>query len=350
MTTEISYCAFELKQQDETDIQIFPSGEFRATDGRPSNVASWKLDANVAAKLIKKVQSRKTDLLIDYEHQILNSAKNGQPVIAAAWLKRSNLEYRDGGGLYGKNPKWTKRAKEYIQSDEIRYLSPVFSYDTETGEIIDLHSIAVTNDPALDNLGQLAALHFQLQSRSMKNLLKHLGLTESATEEEAIAVLNKLTQELDTIKNGSKQLEATVKTLNDEIVALKSVKQVQQEKVEVAPDPSQYVPIEVLKSLQERVAALHVSLENQEKDALIAANQTKIFSEEQSAWLKSQTLEQLKEYFKNTPEIAALVRSQTGGKEPVKQEKNDLTTEDLAACRALGLKPEDYKNYKENLQ
>jgi phage I-like protein len=45
-----------------------------------------------------------------------------------------------------------------IAGKEYRYLSPVFSYDKQTGEVLELHHVGLTNFPALDGMSALPAL------------------------------------------------------------------------------------------------------------------------------------------------------------------------------------------------
>ena len=93
--------------------------------------------------------------MIDYEHQTLNKATNGQPAPAAGWFK--GLEWREGQGLFMVQIEWTERARAMISGGEYRYLSPVFGFDSQTGAVTYIHSVALTNDPALIGLADLAA-------------------------------------------------------------------------------------------------------------------------------------------------------------------------------------------------
>ena len=106
-------------------------------------------------KVMDKFDRNKVDMVIDYEHQTLNKATNGQPAPAAGWFK--GLEWRDGLGLFMVQIEWTERAREMIASGEYRYLSPVFGFDSQTGAVTYVHSVALTNDPALIGLSDLAA-------------------------------------------------------------------------------------------------------------------------------------------------------------------------------------------------
>lgn len=166
----IAACTFEIRAKD-TAIQLFPAGAFKARDGRPKDVQAghWYIDGQVATRLIAKAAALATDLVIDYEHQTLNSAENGQPAPAAAWFKGRALEWREGLGLFATQVDWTKNAAAMIAGKEYRYLSPVFSYDKRTGEVLELHHVGLTNFPALDGMNSLPALaaaRFNLASTS----------------------------------------------------------------------------------------------------------------------------------------------------------------------------------------
>lgn len=135
------------------DIRVLPPGVFRAVDGRPQGLPGWKMDAAVAARVITASLATGGDILIDYEHQSLRTASNGQPVPAAGWFKR--LEWREGQGLYALAIQWNEKAKAMIAAREYRYISPVFSFDADTGDVQRILSMAITNNPALPSLTDL---------------------------------------------------------------------------------------------------------------------------------------------------------------------------------------------------
>ena len=141
-------------QHGHESFQIIPAGEFRAKDGRPREVAAWRLSSSNAIAFIQKFRAQGKPLLVDYEHQTLNSAKNGRPAPAAGWIK--DLEWRPGKGFFAVDTEWTQKARAYLRSKEYRYISPVISYNKETGDILDILHIALTNNPALDQLPELA--------------------------------------------------------------------------------------------------------------------------------------------------------------------------------------------------
>jgi len=136
-------------------LRLLPAGLFRAHDGRPHGIPGWQIDASTAARLVAAGSSTGADFLIDYEHQTLNTQDNGLPAPAAGWFKR--LEWREGEGLFMSNIQWTEKARVMIAAREYRHLSPVFHYDANTGDIVDIVSVALTNNPALTGLVDLAA-------------------------------------------------------------------------------------------------------------------------------------------------------------------------------------------------
>lgn len=141
-------------------LRILPAGAFQSKDGRPSiqtngRVGQWRLDAAAAASVIAAMPNGSQGYVIDYEHQTLNKENNGQPAPAAGWFR--GLEWREGQGLFMTQIEWSDRARAMIASREYRFLSPVFGFDGQTGTVTYIHSVALTNDPALIGLTDLAA-------------------------------------------------------------------------------------------------------------------------------------------------------------------------------------------------
>ncbi|WP_312563054.1 phage protease [Diaphorobacter sp.] len=141
-------------------VRILPAGVFQSKDGRPASVTQgrishWRMDATNAAAVLAARRNGESGFVIDYEHQTLNKATNGQPAPAAGWFQ--GLEWREGQGLFMAQIEWTERARAMIAGGEYRYLSPVFGFDSQTGAVTYIHSVALTNDPALIGLADLAA-------------------------------------------------------------------------------------------------------------------------------------------------------------------------------------------------
>lgn len=286
----------------EQAVRLIPAGEFRAADGsgRPHDAPAWRLDAGQAAKLIARDQARASRRVVDYEHQTLLAAQNGQAAPAAGWI--AGLEWRDGDGLYARI-EWTEKAAAMIAAGEYRYLSPVFPYDA-TGLVLDIGPAALTNNPGLDGLTDLAMLSAlypdHQETPPMKELLKALGLADTATEAEALTALAALKAQAD---DGA----ARIATLTAEVTTLKAA----------APDPAKFVPVEAVTQLQAQVAALTAAQAASDLDDLVESGLADgRLNAALEPWARSLTPAALKAYLDKATPIAALKGLQTGGGKP----------------------------------
>lgn len=235
------------------EIQLFPAGPFRATDGRPADVPNWFITKEAVDRI--NASNRVNRFIIDYEHQTLLAKDNGQPAPKAGSFR--NLVWRDDG-VYADDVQWTTRAASYISNDEYSHISPVFIYNTSTGEILDITMASITNDPAIDGMSEViaqaaASLGFtQSKSHSLNDnyqesvmdeeLLAALGLDKTATASEALAAATALATKAKTAEEATTALA----TATAEVTTLKTA----------SPDPAKYVSVSVVSELQTQVAAL----------------------------------------------------------------------------------------------
>lgn len=332
---------------DDGWYQLLPDGEFSAIDGRPHEVpgGKWKMNADIAARLIQRAQLRANDLVIDYEHQTLKTEENGKPAPAAGWFK--DMQYRPGKGLYIK-PAWLSAAKAHIDASEYRYLSAVFPYDKQTGEPLEIQMAALTNYPGVDGMDAIAALAAKkfttttnpdpLQKQGeppmnplLQQLLAAIGITvpdgAEPTAEQGQAALAALT--------ALKTKADSAEDLNTQVAALKA-----------NPgniDLAKYVPIATYNGVVSELAVLRQQtttdtvenlVEQAHKDGKIVAAErdylTQLGNQNGVAVLKS--------VLAARPAIAALSGTQTTTtKVPEKKGEDELTQEDLAVLRATGL-------------
>lgn len=143
------YALKEVKDKKEHEILLAVTGEW---NGHHSG--AFRVDKLDIQRMKENFDSRKIDLVVDYEHQSLW----GGEAPAAGWITEV-WSAKDDSELWGK-VKWTDRALEYIKNEEYRYLSPVFNFsavDQKTGANIGvrLESVALTNTPFLDELGEV---------------------------------------------------------------------------------------------------------------------------------------------------------------------------------------------------
>lgn len=315
-------------------IQLFPMGEFSARDGRPGTlkgvkVNAWKLDAALAAAVIARWQQRETPLVVDYEHQTIHATENGKPAPAAGWIE--SLEV-GADGLYA-TVKWTDAARAFIQADEYRYISPVFTFDPKTGAVLELKSAALTNYPALDGMSAVAARtedDSPMKKETLEALRQFFGLAADADEDAALAAL---------------KAQGDGQTLTAMLTAAK----------EAIPDPSRYVPAAILTAAQEKTAALAAKVKELEGNGALAALTAEIdaaladgrLPKSCEAWAKATAKthpDAVKSYIASSvPPIAALTSTQTGGTPPAgTPHVAALTDEERYAAKVAGISEEDF--------
>ena len=298
------------------EAHILPPGSFRTDDGsgRPRDVKAWRLDAATAARLGEKIQSSPKDTVIDYEHQTLFKTLNGQPAPAAGWFR--NLEYRDTG-LYATGIKWTDRAAALIAAGEYRYTSAVFSYNGETGEIENISSFALTNDPALNNLEALvAALTAQNSINSNSNSNFKTTGDNPMPDDKKDSAIAALTAERDSQKTVIAALTAERDALKQKADAL------EKEKAE----------IEAAREKIEREALI---------EAALSANKMLPAHKEFAGTL---SIEQLKSFIASQEGVASLTRQTDGSRPDVADKENPhgLTEQEVALCRDANIGHEFY--------
>lgn len=332
--------SFAIDPNAGTNIQLTPAGVFGARDGRPGGkLPGWKIDAAIAEKVIARAAARKTPFVIDYEHQTLYAEKNGKPAPAAGWFNGANVTWIEGKGLVAAGVDWTAKAKAMIDADEYKFISPVFSFDKRTGEVLQLEMVALTNTPAVDGMDAVVALAQQFFTRSeeptnvkdqaMKAIAVLLGLAEDASEADITAAVTALKA-----KTGEQETQITA--LKTETAALKTQ----------TPDPAKFVPVETVTQLQGEIAALTTRINDTELEDVIqvALSSGKLLPAMES-WardLGKKDLAALKSYIQTNPAVVPN-GNQTNGKGPSAGNDGELSAADLAVCKSMGIKPEDFK-------
>lgn len=343
--TGMAVLAFEIDLGDglvaPARLRVLPDGEFSAPDGRPANMdgvtaKSWLMNEQAAKRVMARFAARGLDLPLDYEHQTLHSKDNGLPAPASGWI--TALSYEPGDGLWA-DVRWTDAGGSYVAKKEYRYLSPVFPFDKDTGEVLDLHSVALTNKPGLTGLGAIAAL-----AQDYFSLCRLPGSGRTTDDEEPTMdktqVLVALGLPLDTgdttALTALTALSAKSATLEAQVAALKATQF----------DPAQHIPLAEHKKVTDAMAALQATQEQAEHTALITAAlaDARILPANEAYWRK-QPVAALKEFLKDAKPMAALTTMQTGGQPPAGAAGGAtvaLSAEELSVCHAMGQTPEDF--------
>ena len=109
---------------------------------------------------------------------------------------------------------WTPRGAEYLKNKEYRYLSPVVNVRKMDNKAIGLHSLALTNTPAIENMTPIVnSDNFEggHENMDMQKLAAALGLGPDATEEQIMEALQAMVAENKSLKEGKQPGdEATV--------------------------------------------------------------------------------------------------------------------------------------------
>lgn len=327
-------------------ILILPDGEFSALDGRPVGMKfgegedqkpvtckTWLLNADIAAQVIATFDAAGLDLVIDYDHQTLRSEKNGQPAPAAGWI--TSLEYEAGRGLWAVVD-WTEDGAERVATRQYRYLSPVFPFDPESGAVLWVHSVALTNTPALNQLGEIAAAASRLLSinasrvtstttedhhMDLKTLLVALGLPLETTESTALTALSAQAGRIKTLEAECSDLRAKVF------------------------DPAKHIPLEEHQKVVVELSALKTAQDTATHEQLLQAalSDGRILQPNADYW-KQQSLAALQSFLQTAKPLAALTTLQTGGQPPAGGGGGapSLTADELAVCKSMGISAEDF--------
>lgn len=350
----IAACSFALATNGL--VQLLPAGEFRGIDGRPASMegvscSAWMIDAAIAASIISSVAARNNPIVIDYEHQTLLSAENGQKAPAAGWFAAEGMEWREGEGLFAK-VEWTEAAKLHIDAKEYRFISPVLAFNPKTGAVQKILNAALTNNAAIDGMDEVSArltaslTQQETPSMDIEELLEDLrwmlNLPKLATAEEVVAELQKAVALIKTtapeaVAAAGFSVTSLLAAQGTQIAALKSA----------TPDPAKFVPVEAMSALQTEVATLRNEQVSREVDGVVlAALSAGKLLPAQEAWARNlgkSNLAALNEYLTGASGIAALTSTQTQGKQPVVTPQGELSDSQLAMCTATGVKPEDFK-------
>ena len=103
-----------------------------------------------ADQVIAEFTAHGRDLVIDYEHQSLGRGK----APAAGWIDQLK---KTAQGLTAHVKCWTAEAARALTALEYRYFSPTLYFSKDGKRVSALHSVALTNHPALHGVPALAA-------------------------------------------------------------------------------------------------------------------------------------------------------------------------------------------------
>jgi len=184
------------------EFQILPLGRVHSQKG------DFLVDNESFASIRKDFKERQLQIPVDYEHQTLKDVE----APAAGWITDLALK---SDGVYA-IVNWTDRATEYLRNREYKYCSPVISVRASDRKALKLHSVALTNKPAIDAMIPIvtkngsASAHTDnedvvaegeaQQTNELAKLAQLLGLPSTATLEDIYKVIAALSTEYKELK------------------------------------------------------------------------------------------------------------------------------------------------------
>lgn len=288
-------------------IQLTPSGpDIEGRDGRAFTLTNPEA-------VIDAFRANEADLPVDFEHSTQVKGANGEPAPAIGWIK--DMDVRDGA-IWAKVD-WTEAGREAIAAREYRYVSPVFHFIQTVGDIVEMVSAGLTNQPNL----KMAALNSQGTEDPMDEEIRAaLGLGIGATSAQAVSAITALKGERDTALNRAE-----------------------------TPDPTKFVPradydlaMNKIKGFEEAGAEAFKTAVNSAVDAAVEAGKIAPASKDYhiAACSDQTALDAFNDMVAATPVIAG--RSGLDGKPPNPGGAPDLDADTLAVCRQVGLTPEEF--------
>lgn len=191
------------------EVKILPLGNVHSQKG------DFTVDDESFHLILEQFQGRNLDLVIDYEHQTLKDVQ----APAGGWIKEL---FKTNDAIMAK-VEWTPKAKEYLMNKEYKYLSPVVLCRKSDGKAVSLHSVALTNTPAIDGMFSIV--------NSMDNTVDESLLPEPEEQPKddgntILAVLTELLglpdgSDIVAIKSAIKELQKSKYSMEKEVTSLK---------------------------------------------------------------------------------------------------------------------------------
>ena len=322
-------------------ISVLPMGHVKSAKG------DFNVDEESLAAMKAQIAQRGVDLVIDYEHQTLT----GKQAPAAGWVKELFLD----DGKIKARVEWTPKAKEYLENREYRYHSPVITVRKSDNKAMGLHSIALTNTPAVEHMEAIVnSINFEGGANTMNEFLKQLaallGLGEDATEEQVVEALKACVAENKSLKDAQAQQQPPEE---DKVVANKEVCELLGLKAGAAT-ADVTAAIMSLKggniggvNLVEQVKSLEAKLADRDaEEAVEMALKAGKITPAQREWAKGYALKNLEDFrgfVEKAPQVVPM--GDVGGSEPLALKRDEVDEATLLVCKQLGISTEDVKQY-----
>ena len=186
-------------------VQLCPFGDW------PNGGTVQKCDEVAFNKLVEKWrESGGREIICDFEHRFEDPSLTSD-TSAAAWI--TNLAVNKERGLVG-DLKFTDAGAQAVTSRRLRFLSPVWTLDAD-GRPDRLRSVALTNKPAIPVACVLNRAPQpvnqpveETKENPMDKLKELLGLAPEASEEEVVAAVTALQEQVAQANKEKEEAEA----------------------------------------------------------------------------------------------------------------------------------------------
>lgn len=333
-------------------ITILPLGHVTSSKGE------FYVDEESLREMKRQIAQRGVDLVVDYEHQTLK----GVQAPAAGWVKELYLK----DGSIKARVEWTPIGARYLENKEYRYLSPVITVRKSDGKATGLHSLALTNTPAIEgmepivNSQQFEPLENEGGQHEMdllKKLAQLLGLSEDADEEDIMEALKVCMNENKTLKDASGAEKSDKQTpgseTDEKIVANKAVCELLGLK---AGSPAADVSAKIMELKSGTIDGVNIlaelkALKNQNEqraadDAVTIALKAGKITPVQADWAKGYALSDPKgfgAFVDKAPQVVPMGEIAAGEVKAFKDNTIDEAT--MLVCKQLGLSKEDVEKF-----
>lgn len=321
-------------------IKILPVGTVNSEKG------SFTVDEESYRAMKAEMQRRGIDIVIDYEHQTLKDVQ----APAGGWVK--DLAYTPEA--IEAKVEWTPKAQEYLKNKEYRYLSPVVLTRKKDNRAVALHSLALTNTPAIN--GMFAIVNSAGadinnddtggNGMDLQKIKELLGLPADAAEE---AVMNELVKKLGSDEKkdgegdaepGADKGEETQAVANSVILGLLGLPD--SAKTEDVAGKIMALKAGADSQMQEINDALNRLKDREAEDAVMTALKAGKITAAQKGWAKDYALKDrtgFDSFVEKAPVVAPV------GKLDLKDAPKKITGVDSLILKATGMSKEDIEKY-----
>ncbi|MGY3943377.1 phage protease [Aeromonas tecta] len=278
-------------------LPMIPAGLFSGRDGRSWNNSDP--DGMVASFDMK--------LPFDVEHATETREGNTE---AVGWI----VELQNRAGEVWARVEWNAEGNELIEGKKFGFYSPAFDYSPVDGRVVAMSSAGLTNKPNLN----VPALNNQEDNPVKLPLIvtQKLGLAEDATAEQVVTAINAMQVQHQVALNAQQ-------------------------------DPTKFVPAATHQLALNRTQELETKLADIEKgkiDSLVdaAITEGKVAPADKAMYVGLCQTEAGREQFTAWCSRAPVIADDNKVNGQEHQQDGKLSKDELALCRAMGVKPETW--------